>query len=57
MVYFIFYVIVSCSIYINSSAIPIPGKSIPMRGVKMEGKYDDVMLCKYLFDFSIISIY
>lgn len=44
MVYFIFYAIVSCSIYKNSSAILIPGKSIPTIGVKIEGKYDDVML-------------
>lgn len=43
MVYFNFYEIESCSIYINSSAMLIPGNSIPIRGVKMEGKYDDVI--------------
>lgn len=56
MVYFGFYAIVSCSIYINNNAILIPGKSIPTRGVSIEGKYDDVMLFSNLFDFNFISI-
>ena len=29
--------------YINSSAILIPGNIIPTKGVKIEGKYDDVI--------------
>ena len=56
MVYFVFYAIVSCSIYINNNAILIPGKSIPIRGVSIEGKYDDVMFFSNLFYFNVISI-
>ena len=43
MVYFI-YSIESCSMYIKSNAILMPGKSIPTRGVKIDGKYDDVII-------------
>ncbi len=44
MRWFIFYTIESCSIYINSSAMLIPGKSMPTIGVKIDGKYDDAIV-------------
>ena len=37
--------------YINSNAIPIPGKSIPTKGTKIEGKYDAVILFYHVVDF------
>lgn len=41
--------------YINSNAMPIPGKSIPTIGVKIDGKYDDAIF--YTLKFNIVLIY
>lgn len=38
-----FYPMLSCSIYKNSNAIVKPGKIIPTKGTKIDGKYDAVI--------------
>lgn len=43
MWFILFYEIDSCSIYMKSNAIVIPGNSIPTIGTKIDGKYDAVM--------------
>lgn len=40
----IFYDIDSCSIYINNKAMLKPGKTIPVKGTKIDGKYDAVII-------------
>lgn len=38
----------SFSIYINNKAIAIPGKTIPTKGTKIEGKYKVIILFKFI---------
>lgn len=42
--------------YINSNAMPIPGKSIPTIGVKIDGKYDDAIVCTSKFNIVLIYL-
>lgn len=50
MVYLlIFYPIFSSSMYRKSSAIVIPGKTIPTSGTKIDGKYDAVIYVYKIF--------
>lgn len=65
MVYYLnFYPMFSSSMYKNSSAIVNPGKSMPTRGTKIDGKYDAVMYLyyfikklKYLYSVYYITLY
>lgn len=43
MVYCTFYDTESCSMYKNSSAIAIPGNTMPTKGTKIDGRYDAVI--------------